>query len=138
MLISLYRNKSANNVINKELQLVGTDTINIKRDSSFIRLTVDLKYTSLIDFNYAYIPDLNRYYFVTDFENLTNDIVRIELEIDVLMTYKSLIMASNLHITTGESELPLDSNVTKGNDETIYSTNFTIPFNRNGSIILVC
>lgn len=55
-------------------------TITLNTSDKFIR--------KVIDFNYVYIPDLNRYYFVENYIYLTNNLVEINLRIDVLMTYR--------------------------------------------------
>ena len=49
--------------------------------------------------NYCYIESFNRYYFVTNIELENNDIVVMYLKCDVLMTYKTIILSANSHIT---------------------------------------
>ena len=42
-------------------------------------------------FNYVYIPIFNRYYFVTSLSSVSKNVWRMELNCDVLMTYKEQI-----------------------------------------------
>lgn len=44
---------------------------------------------TLPDFNYAYIPDFHRYYFVTEIVSVRNGLWRIGMRVDVLMTYRA-------------------------------------------------
>ena len=62
---------------------------NIIRPTITIALKLGRQYNrTSIDFNYVYIPDLQRYYFVENYTYLTNNLVELNLRIDVLMTYR--------------------------------------------------
>lgn len=43
--------------------------------------------------NYAYIPEFSRYYYITDITAERSNAFRIRLRVDVLMSYKSQILA---------------------------------------------
>ena len=45
-------------------------------------------------FNYAYIADFNRYYYVKDIVNLYNNMWEVTLHVDVLKTFASAILSS--------------------------------------------
>lgn len=76
-----------------------------------------LSYTTNIDrtrFNYCYIPDLHRYYFITGFEVMTGQVVAISLHCDVLMTYKPYLVDQNINIVrkgSGGSTMIPDNNL---------------------------
>ena len=55
------------------------------------------------DKNYAYIPDLGRYYFITDIV-YTIGLWEITLDVDVLATYKDTIGASTQYVLRSASE----------------------------------
>lgn len=93
----LWQNASPDNAINKDLS--GETTINIflKRDVDISSPEIVLKTVSGIDFrafNYASIPALGRLYFIRSIDSLNNDVFRLNLECDVIETYKAEILAS--------------------------------------------
>lgn len=62
--------------------------------------------------NYAYIPDFNRYYFIESIEISTSAkgdrrLYRLDLAIDVLMTYKDEILGLNLFIARNQYDFDL-------------------------------
>lgn len=88
--IDLYKTASAKNVLNKKLTKVKTiDGTILEYDQNVNNLRISL-YTSDI-FNYVYIPDFKRYYFVESVSLSENGINVYECECDYLMTYKNLI-----------------------------------------------
>lgn len=54
--------------------------------------------------NYAYIPDFNRYYFITDIISIRNNIWRLNMQVDVLMSYKNQIKQLNAFVNRNEFE----------------------------------
>lgn len=57
----------------------------------------------LIGFNYAYIPDFNRYYFVRDIVMESNVICSIYLEVDTLASWKSQIGSASEYVLRSAS-----------------------------------
>lgn len=88
-------------------------TVNFKDDEDVVNPVLIMTYVSGIDrFNYAYIPQLHRYYWVTDVQELIGGMCALYLKCDVLMTYKPDIDASELLLTrlgTGGSTMIPDS-----------------------------
>lgn len=93
MKMFLYNTDDGINVINKTLNNEVEININIKRDTDIINPEIVLK-GDFRGFNYAYIPDLNRYYFINSMEQLNLQLVKLSLECDVLETYKEDILNS--------------------------------------------
>ena len=58
------------------------------------------------DFNYCYISDFDRYYFVKSITLLTGQRVQIDLTIDVLMTYKEEIKKLTVNVLRYENIEP--------------------------------
>ena len=58
--------------------------------------------------NYCYIDTLNRYYFVTDVEFLTNAVTRFHLEVDVLASFRSGILGRSAYLIRAASEYNAD------------------------------
>lgn len=136
MVITLYKNSSDNNVIDKVL----TDPLIIEghlRDSSNIETpNINLQGT-VKDYNYCYIPNFYRYYYI---ENITlqGKITVISCEVDVLMTYKDDIRNSYGLMTKGINFNPYyDGGYQNENRDTYRQFNFQNPFNAEGNIILV-
>lgn len=55
------------------------------------------------NYNYAYIPDFARYYWITDIRH-SGALVYIDLAVDVLATYKAAIGDKDLYITRSSAE----------------------------------
>ena len=63
MVIKLYKNKSDNKVISKDITLITTKKFNFKDTTDIINPLVEIQ-GDIADVNYAYIPDLKRFYFI--------------------------------------------------------------------------
>lgn len=95
MRLLFYTTPSANNRITKILN-DGKEVQGALRDGEFsisapvIRLQMNPQ-----DYNYCYIPQFERYYFIRDIRVARNDLFYVSLEVDVLMSFKSEILALN-------------------------------------------
>ena len=89
------------------------------------------------DFNYVYIPSLNKYYFLQNLVHVNAKIIRMQLHCDVLMTYKTDILASYGLVTQGGTINPYYSSIDSDSRQTIRRTNFPYTFNNNGNYVLV-
>ena len=86
----------SDNVINKELNEPVIVDIRLKADTDITNPSIVLSATN-IDydiFNYAYIPQLKRYYFINNITNINNTMWRLDMSCDVLETYKNDILGS--------------------------------------------
>ena len=93
MILKLFRTLDANNVINKTLTDEIQLDINLKSDTDIINPEIVLL-GDFRGFNYAQIPDLNRFYFIERIEQLNMRLVKLSLSCDVLETYKESILNS--------------------------------------------
>lgn len=59
-------------------------------------------YNYVLSANYAYIPDFNRYYFINDIISVRNNMWRINMYVDVLMSYKKQIKKLNAFVNRNE------------------------------------
>lgn len=89
------------------------------------------------DFNYVYIPSLNKYYFLQNIVHVNQKIIRMQLHCDVLMTYKTDILASYGLVTQGGSINPYYSSIDSDSRQTIRRFAFPHKFNNNGNYVLV-
>lgn len=94
MNIILYVNNSEKNKIGKSLTQIDSFSGTLRENCDVLNpsITFDVDISQVINANYMYIPDFNRYYFVTDIEILNNRLIRISGGVDVLETYKTQIL----------------------------------------------
>ena len=110
MKIYLYNMIDELNVINKtlssqlELDCTLRDSCNILDPSIFIRKTNADGGSAIPSYNYAYIPEFNRYYFITDITSVNNQLWRIDMHVDVLMSYKDIILQQEVYVLRNENE----------------------------------
>lgn len=98
----LYSINDSDNTINKTLVNGLTVNINLKRGVNVITPSIPLADIPGIDlsaFNYAVIPGLGRHYFVNQVSNTNGRVWVLELECDVIETYKADILAANARFT---------------------------------------
>lgn len=93
MTIKFYNNMSEVNALNKNIDEIISLTGTLREQSSIIDPIINVEgidsYLRLI--NYAYIPEFNRYYFITNIESVRNGVWRIFFHVDVLYTYRAYI-----------------------------------------------
>ena len=129
MLVNFYKNQSANNVINKSLDLLFTfENVIFKDDTNIIDITLETTFNiDIYKSNYIYISELDRYYFINNI-TLSQQSMFIECHIDVLMTYKTDLLQLTATVTRQENRfdtyLKDDEYLVEG-----YNRVQTIPFN---------
>lgn len=102
MELRLYRTLDNENVINKNLSLIHTMNIKLKDTVSITNPTLILSEVNDVDYfqcNYCFLSEFNRYYFIRDVELLNNKNYRIQLEVDVLESFKEDILNSYAEIS---------------------------------------
>lgn len=94
--ILLYQNISEKNRMDKDLNPPVTFTGDLKENSSItdpiILLESPINVVCL--YNYVYIAEFNRYYFINDMVTISNTLTQIYLHVDVLMSFKDYIKAN--------------------------------------------
>lgn len=86
MNIVAYNNKSDTRKIGKTLTQV-TEFVGTLRNETDVVTPVILVEGALPSFNYCFIAAFNRYYFVTDFRTVRNNVYEIHCKSDVLMSF---------------------------------------------------
>lgn len=89
--LTLYNNASPVNAMDKSLTQITSLTGNLREESNVINPTILFQASSISNINYAYIPELSRYYFVQEIESVRTNLWRAHLHVDVLYTYRSQI-----------------------------------------------
>ena len=107
MEITLYNNASEKNKINKSLTSIITLTGTLRDESSIINPEILIEYNSPVGFNYCYIDEFNRYYFVDDAIVVRHNLIKLILSVDVLESFKSQILSQNVIIDKNTSDYDL-------------------------------
>ena len=105
MTVTLYKNTSDKRNLNKVITEIKSVSATAKGEINIIFPTLILEYFSN-DFNYCYISDFNRYYFVKSITLLTGQRVQIDLTVDVLMSYKEEIKKLTVNVLRYENIEP--------------------------------
>lgn len=111
MNIILYKSKCERNVINKLAyltQLLTMDgTMRNGLDVDYPSIDIDISDATtrgdILSANYVYISDFNKYYYVLNRYFTLNNILTIELEIDLLYTFKNTISNSVGYVARNEN-----------------------------------
>ena len=105
--INFYSNNEETIVVNKTLSptpsLVLTATLKYGLDLLKPILSVSTTLATVSQYNYAYIPELSRYYYVVSYKGVSNALVEITLECDLLMSWKDEFILSDCTIERNET-----------------------------------
>ena len=142
MEIKLLKTSSPRKKLVKELTdgitLVGT----LRAQSSVMAPTFTVQDTTVIGYNYCYIPDFGRYYYINGINALRANLFELSLGIDVLMTYAEAIRKNYAIVDKVQSFGAAYNYI---NDGSFINTNrmnqeimnFSGGFNENGEFILI-
>lgn len=148
MQISLFKCTAEKNRVDKSEFITGRFAINgvLKNKTSLINPVITIEKTSnpiTYDYNYMYIDEFKRWYFITDIVNVNNVMWEIHGDVDVLQTFKNDILSARVILDKVENETQGNLYLDDGSfimDTRKYNT--VIPFssglNNNGSYILIC
>lgn len=137
MQIILYNQSSDVNKLNKTLGTGVTVTGTIKDESSVENPEIILSRAITDSFNYFYIQDLHRYYFVTD-KTLEHQRTIVTGHVDVLMSFNAAI--KNLQIVAERASnnyniYQVDSEIPMLNYKIMETQHFTNGFSGNSYLI---
>ena len=103
MQIALGTTNDEKNKLNKTISNTTYYEGTLKESSSIINPTILIHDVNLSGYNYLYIPEFNRDYFITDIISVRNGLWRINAKVDVLMSFRNQI--NNCFITLSDTEL---------------------------------
>lgn len=137
--IYFYSISEARNKLDKTLDYptILKGVINTNVDVS--HPTIRVKASSVVDYNYCYIPALRRYYFIDSVDAGNAEYYVLNLTVDVLMTYKTDILALYGLVTSGVSANPYMDGYINSYDvrRTKTTLEFENNFNEDGTMILI-
>lgn len=120
MIITLYQNVSPPNYVNKDIQYVEIIEGVLRTPASVTDPVISIARDNLTGFNYAYIAEYGRYYFLTGVSTVTDKLLSVSFHVDVLMTYKDAIADMQAIIKRQENKynLYLDDGIFKAYQNT--------------------
>lgn len=92
MEIVLYTTGSERHAISKTLQNGLELTGALRGESSVINPSFIVELSNPSQYNYCFINDFGRYYFITNITSVRTNIWRIDCSVDVLMSFQSQIL----------------------------------------------
>ena len=140
MKITFYQNSSENNKVDKDLVYIVEMEGTLRMPTSLINPSIDVQFSSgvininfdvvctdddvladdseivtsftenIINCNYAYIDEFERYYFVNDIIAISNQMFRFNMSIDVLMSHKAKFRVLKGFISRNENDYNLKVN----------------------------
>ena len=141
MQINFYKNSSEKNKIGKFLSSVLTLNGNLRDECSITSPSILVEATSLVDYNYCYIPEFKRYYFISDITSVRNNLWRVSLKCDVLESFKSDILNLSCIVDKQQNQ-SYSNNIDDGSyinraDSFVEIANYQNGFNSSGEFILI-
>ena len=123
MTIKTYRFLGDSRKVDKTLTAVSTySNAVIVGDMSIHTPTITLQldsFTDVINFNYIYIEELRRYYYVVDSTIQADGFVQLQCRVDVLNSFKTDILASTQYVERQQNkcsyQVPDDGYIIKSN-----------------------
>ena len=142
MEIIFYNNMSDNRTIRKKLLSDFTVSGTLRDTCSIMYPVITIESSSVFRYNYAYIPDFRRYYFIKNITSFRTNLWTVEFEVDPLMSFKGDILAMQVVVDKQSSQSIGDEYIDDGSLVTDNNTctsiyNFSNGFNDNGEYILI-
>ena len=137
--IVFYNNSSENNQINKALTNATTINGTLRNQTEYMNPTILVEFDPT-DYNYIYIEEFKRYYFITKIDTVRTGLWSISCSVDVLESFKSEILALEVIIDKQETvgnQFKDDGSLVMENRKFNRIYNFTNGFNESGELILI-
>ncbi len=141
MTIKLYRNLSEEIAVTKNITDEITYTGSLRSESSVIDPVILIEAVNLSDYNYAWIEEFHRFYFIRDISSVRTGLWRLTMHVDVLSTYAGYIKDNNGILARNSNVWNLyyqDEQFKILNYETIQTKAFGVSLNPNSQIVLIC
>ena len=134
MRIQFYKMANVNNKINKTLPDTPALTLEgtVKENCNIMDPVILIEKSGIPDYNYCFIPEFNRYYFMSPATAVTNNTWEISLHVDVLFTYRQQILTAPCIVAKSASSYNLylnDNNYKCYQNPHIFSERFPSGFN---------
>ena len=142
MQVQFSYNKSDERQIFKELVSGATLNGTLRDESSIISPSILFESADVMRYNFCYIPQWQRYYFVRNVTSFRTNLYLVELECDVLMSFKNDI--ANFEVVVDKQTMSIngDEYIDDGSlvcDNYMFNRvyNFSSGFNNSPEYILI-
>lgn len=142
MEVKFYYNFSDSRVINKNLQEGETFTGVMRSETNIMSPVITFDTDQVLRYNYAYIPELQRYYSIVGKNVYRQGLFVVSFSVDVLMSFRSHIL--QLPVVVDKQSMPEngdeyidDSSLVT--DNVMFTTVYNFPdgFNDTPELILI-
>ena len=142
MEVQFYYNISDDRKINKELVEGETFTGQARDEINVMNPVIIFDKQNVLRYNYAYIPELERYYEIISRNALREGLWEVSFSVDVLMSFRNDI--SNFNVVVDKQSMPQngDEYIDDGSlvsENVMFKTVYSFPngFNDTGEYILI-
>ena len=140
--ITLCYNSSDNRCINKKIIDGETVSGTLRNNTSIISPTIIFENATPLKYNYAYIPEFKRYYYIKNITSVRNNLWEVEFQVDPLMSFRGDIFALRVVVDKQSNEYNGDEYIDDSSlvtDNLMFNTvyNFSDGFNDVGEYILI-
>ena len=142
MEVQFFYNQSDDRVINKTL-IIGDTFVGSPRDEvSIMNPVIRFESEGILRYNYAYIPEYQRYYSIVDRTIYRDGLWDVTFAVDVLMSFRNDIMSLNVIVDKQSMEANGDEFIDDGSlvtENVMFQTVYNFPngFNDTGEYILI-
>lgn len=140
MTVKLYKNLSEEIAVTKnitgELSYTGT----LRDESSVIDPIITIQASNISDYNYAWIEEFHRFYFIRNIVSVRNNLWRLTMHVDVLSTYADYIKNNNGILARNSNVWNLyyqDEQFKILNYEKIVTKNFSVSLSPSSQFVLI-
>lgn len=147
MQINLFTCNAERNRVNKSNYISNRFVLegSLRKATSALNIEIDIEKTNplLYKYNYMYIEEFGRYYFIDDIVSVRNRLWTIHATVDVLMSFSSDILSTECIIDKVENENTANLYLDDGSfvmDSRKYNEVKEFPngLNETGQYILIC
>lgn len=139
--VVLMNNRQELNRINKSPATVMTLTGTLREETDIVDPEINIEYHgTLTNVNYMYIPEFNRYYFITKIESIRTNLWRISGHCDVLKTYAQALLGTECVVARSESRYNMllnDSMFKVNSNPRIQCLNFPNKFTGESYVLVM-
>ena len=106
MNISLYKTNSEKNVVYKTLtNEVNFSEVTFKNPTEILNPVITISTAIDVEaYNYCYIPEFNRYYYISNITSVVNGLWTLNLSVDVLMSFKQYFAKFDVILKRSQTE----------------------------------